>query len=138
MGHHRPLFQLFSAVSNSSTMSTATECEKWSSNLRCRDQNSWPLYHQSPPIIIRTKCTYLILCNWMAVNCTNLLIEWANVLYNNWPIAFYKLTSASTNQPRLGFLHVSIHYGYVESTTTLGELHFWRKSTPKCLYKGYP
>ena len=74
----------------------------------------------------------------MAVNCTNLLIEWANVLYNNWPIAFYKLTSASTNQPRLGFLHVSIHYGYVESTTTLGELHFWIKSTSKCLYKGYP
>ena len=46
----RPLFLLFSSFQTLITIFTTNKCEKCLSSIRCRDSNSQPLEHESPPI----------------------------------------------------------------------------------------
>ena len=58
LGQPRPLFYLFSSFqTHIITIFTTNKCEKLScpSSIQCRDSNSWPLEHESPPINTRPR-----------------------------------------------------------------------------------
>ena len=52
MGHPRPLFCLFSSISNKHCNFTTIIC-KYPSSMWCRDSNPRPSEHESPPITTR-------------------------------------------------------------------------------------
>ena len=53
IGQPRPLFHLFSSFQTQITIFTTNKCEKCPSSIRCRDSNTQPLAHESPPITTR-------------------------------------------------------------------------------------
>ena len=53
MGQTRPLFHLFLSFQTFITIFTTKNMKKCRSSIQCRDSNSQPLEHQSPPITTR-------------------------------------------------------------------------------------